>query len=227
MLQDPGAKPSGTLGIRWTSDSGNDDVNIVADGLNDGVWGYNNLQWIGLTYYHKINDYWHISFETWNIHERNVANLNNPISNALYFNGGTPFSSLYMPFNNPSAAVCGGSKSFVGGAAVITPGTALTCTADEQSFLLYVNYSPNKLNNFSLRTEYFMDPQGQRTGVPTNYADVALSWQHWFSPQIEVRPEIGYYRSLDAPAFNGNAAAGIVPNRDWAVIAASDMIFHF
>jgi Putative beta-barrel porin-2, OmpL-like. bbp2 len=227
MLQDPGAKPSGTLGLRWTSDSGNDDLNLVADAWNDGVWGYNNLQWIGLTYYHKINDYWHISFETWNIHERNVANLNNPISNALFFNGGTPFSSLYMPFNGPNAAVCGGPKSFVGGAAVITPGTPLTCTADEQSFLLYVNYSPNKLNNFSLRTEYFMDPQGQRTGVPTNYADAALSWQHWFSPQVEVRPEIGYYRSLDNAAFNGNAAAGIAPTRDWAVIAASDLIFHF
>jgi hypothetical protein len=105
--------------------------------------------------------------------------------------------------------------------------TPLTCTADEQSFLLYVNYSPNKLNNFSLRTEYFNDPQGQRTGVPTAYADAALSWQHWYSPQVEVRPEIGYYRALNNDAFNGNAAAGIVPTRNWAVIAATDLIFHF
>jgi hypothetical protein len=90
-----------------------------------------------------------------------------------------------------------------------------------------VNYSPNKLNNFSLRTEYFNDPQGQRTGVPTAYVDIAGSWQHWLSPQIEFRPEIGYYKSLDNPAFNGNAAAGIAPNRNWAVIAASDMIIHF
>jgi len=227
FLQDPGAKPSGTLGIRWTSDSGNDDLNIVADAWNDGVWGYNNLQWIGLTYYHKINDYWHISFETWNIHERNVPNLNNPISSALLANGGTPFSGLYMPFNGPNAAVCAGPSGFVNGAAVSIPGSKLTCTADEQTFLLYVNYSPNKLNNFSLRTEYFNDPQGQRTGVATAYADVALSWQHWYSPQIEVRPEIGYYRSLDNPAFNGNAAAGIPPTRNWAVIGATDLIFHF
>jgi hypothetical protein len=28
--------------------------------------------------------------------------------------------------------------------------------------MLYVNYSPNKLNNFTLRAEFFMDPQGQR-----------------------------------------------------------------
>jgi hypothetical protein len=228
FLQDPGAKPSGTLGIRWTSDSGNDDLNIVADAWNDGVWGYNNLQWIGLTYYHKINDYWHISFESWNIHERDVPNLNNAVSSAILSNGGTPFSTLYMPFNGPNAAVCGGPKSVGAGNVPMTiAGSPLTCTADEQSFLLYVNYSPNKLNNFSLRTEYFMDPQGQRTGVATNYADVALSWQHWYSPQVEVRPEVGYYRSLDNPAFNGNAAAGIAPTKDWAVIAATDLIFHF
>ena len=37
--------------------------------------------------------------------------------------------------------------------------------------------------------------------------DGALAWQHWFSRQIEMRPEIAYYRSLNADAFNGNAAA--------------------
>jgi hypothetical protein len=72
-----------------------------------------------------------------------------------------------------------------------------------------------------------MDPEGQRTGVVTNYVDAALGWQHWFSPQIEVRPEIAYYRSLNANAFNGNTNAGIPPSRNWAVIAASDPLFHF
>jgi hypothetical protein len=40
-------------------------------------------------------------------------------------------------------------------------------------------------------------------------------------------PEIAYYRSLNANGFNGNANAGIPPSRNWAVIAASDLIFHF
>jgi len=220
ILKDPGAVPSFTAGVRWTSDDGRDDLNLVADGINAGNWGYNNLQWIGGTYYHKLNDYWHFDIEVWNIHEYNVPNLNyvngagvSSITN-LIAGGGTPFGPNIMPFNAPGAALCPST-------------TALTCTADEQTFLLYVNYSPNKLNNFSLRTEFFDDPVGQRTGVATRYADVAFSWQHWFSPQIEVRPEVGYYRSLDAPAFNGNAAAGILPNRDWAWIAASDIIIHF
>jgi Putative beta-barrel porin-2, OmpL-like. bbp2 len=45
--KDPGAVPSATLGIRWTSDDGRDDLNVVGDALNGGQWGYNNLQWIG------------------------------------------------------------------------------------------------------------------------------------------------------------------------------------
>jgi hypothetical protein len=47
-----------------------------------------------------------------------------------------------------------------------------------------------QIKTFTLRTEFFVDPQGQRTGVITNYVDAAVGWQHWFSPQIEVRPEI-------------------------------------
>jgi hypothetical protein len=214
FLKDPGAVPSATVGVRWTSDDGRDDLNVVMDAWNGGQWGYNNLQWIGATYYHKLSDNWHIAFETWNIHENNVPNLNNPAAAAIVAGGGTPFSPQFIPFNAPNAAQCSSPA-------------VLTCQADEQSFLLYVNYSPNKLNNFSVRTEYFMDPQGQRTGVATNYTDVALSWQHWLSPQIELRPEIAYYRSINAAAFNGNAAAGIAPTRDWAVIAASDIIIHF
>ncbi len=184
MLKDPGAQPSATVGLRWTSDSGRDDIYLVANSINSGAWGYDNLQWLGGTYYHKFNDQWHIALETWNIHEFRVPNLDNPIATAAIANGGTPFSPQIMPFNTPSAAHCGNT-------------TALTCTADEQSFLLYVNYSPNKLNSFTFRTEFLMDPEGQRTGVVTNYVDGALGWQHWFSPQVEARPEIAYYRSAE------------------------------
>jgi hypothetical protein len=214
MLKDPGAVPSFTVGLRWTSDDGKDDLNVVADALNGGQWGYNNLQWIGATYYHKINDYWHIAFETYNLHENNVPNLNNPAAVALVAGGGTPFGPNTMPFNAPNLAQCNST-------------TALTCTASTQTFLTYVNYSPNKLNNFSMRLEWYDDMEGQRTGVKSRYLDVAGSWQHWLSPQIEMRPEIAYYKSLDAAAFNGNANAGIAPNRSYAVVGAADLIVHF
>jgi hypothetical protein len=214
FLKDPGAVPSVTLGVRWTSDDGRDDLNFVADAWNGGQWGYNNLQWMGATYYHKLNDYWHLAVEVYNLHENNVPNLNNATAAAIVAGGGTPFSPQFIPFNAPNAALCSNV-------------TVLTCTAETQTFLMYLNYSPNKLNNFSLRAEWYDDMEGQRTGTATRYIDVAASWQHWLSPQIEFRPEVAFYQSLDAPAFNGNANAGIAPTRSYAVIGAADAIIHF
>jgi hypothetical protein len=104
MLKDPGAQPSATVGVRWTSDDGKDAVYLVANSINNGAWGYDNLQWLGGTYYHKFNDQWHIAFETYNTHQNDVPNLNNPIAAAAVTNGGTPFSPQYVPFNAPSAA---------------------------------------------------------------------------------------------------------------------------
>lgn len=214
IKQDPGAQPSGTFGVRWTSDSGNDDINIVADGINNGTWGYNNLQWYGLTYYHKFNDQWHISFETYNEHQSNVANLNNPVAVAAIANGGTPFSPQYMPFNAPGGAFCSTSA-------------VISCTASFQTFLTYLNYKVSPLDNISYRAEFVNDMQGQRTGTKTRYVETGIGWQHWFSPQIEIRPEVSYYRSLDANAFNGNANLGIPANKNFAIIGSADMIIHF
>src|ERR1700726_3791508 len=109
MPKDPGAVPSVTAGVRYTTDSGNDNIYVVADAINGGQWGYNNLQWYGLTYYHKFNDQWHISFETYNLHENNVPNALNPAvtgPNGLWTMGGTPFSPQYLPFNSPGLAQC-------------------------------------------------------------------------------------------------------------------------
>jgi hypothetical protein len=214
LPKDPGAAPSATVGIRWTSDDGRDDLNLVADAINGGQWGYNNLQWLGGTFYHKFNDYWHLAVEAYNLHQNNVPNALNPAAVAIVAGGGTPFGPNLIPFNAPNLAQCNNAA-------------ALTCTASAQAFLTYLNYSPNKLNNFSLRAEWYDDMEGQRTGVKTRYVDVAGSWQHWLSPQIEMRPEVAYYRSLDANAFNGNVNAGIAPNRNYAVIGAADLIVHF
>jgi hypothetical protein len=214
MPKDPGATPSVTAGVRWTSDSGNDDINIVANGINGGQWGYNNLQWYGLTYYHKFNDQWHISFETYNEHQNGVLNANNPAALAAFAAGGTPFSPQIMPFNSPFLAQCSST-------------TAFSCTASVQTYLAYVSYKASPLDNISYRVEFFDDQQGQRTGTKTRYFETGIGWQHWFSPQIEIRPEVSFYKSLDANAFNGNSNLGIAPNKNTALIGSADIIIHF
>jgi hypothetical protein len=212
---DPGAQLSYTAGARWESDSGRDAVYVVENGINNGTWGYDNLQWTGLTWFHKFAPTWHMAFETYLVEQRNVLNITDPLG--IIAREGFPFSPANgFNFNAPFFAQCSDPK-------------VLTCTARAFASLMYLNHQFSPMDNLTFRAEYYDDMQGQRTGTKTRYVDFALGWQHWFSPQIELRPEVGYYVSLNAPAFNGNfnATPAILPNRRDALITAADLIWHF
>jgi hypothetical protein len=222
--KDPGSKPTGTLCFRYQTDSGNDNINMCADAINSGKWGYNNLQWYGFTYYHKFTDKWHVAYEFYTESERDVPNKNNStvagLNNAYGTDGGTPFSSLQgILFNNPNEAFCAGSETALSSTA------PLTCTARSFGTVAYFNYSPNPLNNFSIRPEFYWDKNGQRTGVPTRYTELGFGWQHWLSPQVELRPEVTYYRSWNADAFN-IGLYGAQPKNNETVLSG-DVIWHF
>jgi Putative beta-barrel porin-2, OmpL-like. bbp2 len=221
MLKDPGAVPSFAGGIRWQSDSGYDTIYATVDGLNPGSWGYNNLQWLGGTFYHKFNEQWHISMESYTLSQRHVLNELDPANLAVIAGNGFPSNPTNgFGFNSPNLAQCGNTY-------------APNCTARMYTGLFYLNYSPNPLDNISWRGEFYNDMNGQRTTVKTRYVSTGLGWQHWLSPQIEFRPEIVYYHSLDANAFNGNFNAApngglvILPTRNYEYVASADMIWHF
>ena len=211
--KDPGAKASFSGCVRYQSDSARDDIYFCADAINNGEWGYNNLQWYGATYYHKFTDKFHVAFEMYNVHESNVPNINNPVVQNIAANGGTPFSGPNFRFNAPNFAQC---KSV----------NTLTCTSNVQAELAYWNYQFSPLDNLSVRTEYFDDKQGQRTGVATGYLGLAVGVQHWLSPQIELRPELAYYHA-GKDAFDGNGNHGVAPDRQQEVVLSGDAIFHF
>ena len=213
MLKDPGNQPSLTFCLRFTSDSGNDSFYPCIDGINNGAWGYNNIQWHGFTYYHKFNEYWHLAFEAYWISENGIPNLRNPNAQAIVAAGGTPFSPQYVTFNPPNQAYCASA-------------TALSCTGNAYGVTAYLNYSPDKLNNFSFRPEIYDDPNGWRTGVgvPVRYYDVTLGWQHFYSPQFEVRPEISYWHSEGGAGFTGGFNGGTKAD---TFMLAADAIIHF
>jgi Putative beta-barrel porin-2, OmpL-like. bbp2 len=224
MPRDPGAVPSLEAALRWQSSSGNDAIYLVANGINDGQWGYNNLQWFGGTYYHKFDEQWHLALEVYTLSQRNVLNENNAEAQKIIANGSYPFSLANgFNFNAPNFAQCAAS--------------AVSCTARVVAAVAYFNYKFSPLDNLSLRPEFYNDMEGQRTNVKTRYANVAIGWQHWLSPQVEMRPEIAYYHSLDANAFNGNINAcpvsagcmstSLAPDRNFAWIASMDLIWHF
>lgn len=214
FLKDPGARLSAVACARFTWNDGKDTFYPCMDGINNGIWGYNNLQWYGFTFYHKFNDRWHIAYEIYTLHQNNVANSNNPIAAAAIAAGGTPFSPQYIPFNAPNAAQCNSTS-------------ALSCTASVLATVAYINYQFSPLDNISFRPEFYDDKQGQRTGVKTRYLNFGLGWQHWLSPQVELRPEVDYDYALDRNAFNGNANAGIPPSKRYTVLGAMDIIAHF
>ena len=215
MLRDPGAKPSVTTGVRWQNDDATDNIYVVANAINDGTWGYNNLNWYGITWYHTFNSQWHFSLEIYDLHQKNVLNAADP--DHILANSGWPFNAQNgFQSNAPGTAVC--SSPYV-----------LTCTAEAFSTLMYLNYRISSLDNLALRGEFYNDMEGQRTGTRTRYVEFGVGWQHWYSPQVEIRPEVTYYRSLDANAFNGNADAPIpvLPDRNYAWVGAMDLIWHF
>ena len=216
LLKDPGNQPSAVACLRYESDDGNTVVYPCMDGINGGQWGYNNLQWHGFTFYHRFNDQWHVDFETYWMSENDVPNLNNSQAVALVNNGGTPFSPQYLNFNAPNLAYCDNAQK-------------LDCSVNAYGALAYVNYTLDRLDNFTFRPEFYDDPNGWRTGTgkPVKYMEFTLGWQHWLSPQIEFRPEISYWRSFRTPAFNGDAYAGIAPDKFATTEFASDVIIHF
>ena len=218
---DPGARPAGTLCARYNSDDGRTNFNACANGINDGEWGYNNLQWKGFTFYHTFDEHWHLSAEYYEESQNNVPNLNNAYvqTNIVATGKGTPFSPNIMQFNAPGMAYCSGNTT-------TTNSPDLTCTSTSTGVTAYLNYSPDALNNFSLRPEIYKDKEGQRTGVPTTYHNLAAGWQHWLSPQIELRPEIAYYHAGIAN-FNGNSNYGIPADKKSETILSGDIIYHW
>jgi hypothetical protein len=227
MPVDPGAVPSLVASWRWQSDDAKDDFSLTANGINRAKWGYNNQQWTGFTYYHAFNDQWHLAWEAYHEGERGVPNQNNQ---TLMGNYGTTWTTPFANMvNGPNLAQCASTR-------------ANACNSNLYASVVYFNYSPDHLNNFSIRPEIFDDVQGQRTGNAGIYKNFALGWQHWFSPQLEIRPEINWMNfkkngnnignSLaDGYGFNANPTyggfAGGSGGKDHVMIVAGDVIFHF
>jgi hypothetical protein len=211
--KDPGSQPSFTACVRYSWNDEHDNVQPCANSINNGQWGYNNLQWYGGTYYHKFNDHWHLAFEGYYEYQNGVPNANNATAVSIYEAGGTPFSPQYVAVNAPNLAQCKDPN-------------VLRCRASAVGIVAYLNYSPDPLNNFSFRPEYYHDPQGQRTGTKADYYTFTVGWQHWLSPQIEFRPEVGYWAAT-ANAFNGSPSKGIAPDKNHIFLGAADVIAHF
>ncbi len=168
-----GTKPTLTACGSYTWARGGDNLYACANSVNDGNYGYNNLQAYYLTWYHKFNDSWFTATEAWYMYERNVPDVSN--------------SAALEP--NANGAFC-------------NPGQT-KCFAPEWAIVNYVEKKFSKSDYLTIRNEYFDDIKGQRTGTKTRYSEHLLGWGHWFGSTILLRPELRYERSYDNPAYAG------------------------
>ena len=204
------AQPTATFTLRYTTPDNNTNVYIAANSINNGKFGYNNLQSYYFTLYHRFNDKWMTATEAWYMYQNktpatNGATAGSQLGLAMPFtsSSGTPYG--YGSANGPYGAYCK---------------TGIRCTSQEEALLNYTIYQIDHRNFIGLRNEVVNDGSGQRTGFKTIYYETTLGWNHDISDDIQLRPEIGYYHAFNAKAFNNGT-------RKDMVMGAMDIIFHY
>jgi hypothetical protein len=162
------ASLNGNVMIRWASTDGN---NSLWGGINSiGNGNFNNqhdqLQQIVGTWGHRFNNRWHMMTEAYYMWQNNAAL------------GGSCVDGQSEPY-------AGG-----GGCGPIIPGRSYSVGA-----VNYLQYLVDSKSYLSFRTDYFNDPQGQRSGFATAYTSHTLGYIHDFTSWLTVRPEIRYERA--------------------------------
>jgi hypothetical protein len=184
------AKATGTVCLSYTYSKGGDNIYGCANSINSGKYAYNNLAAYYLTWYHKINKNWHFDTEAWYQYEKDVPSI---------------FGTLPIE-NGANGAWCRAGEQ--------------TCYAPEWAITNYVERQFGKKDTLSVRTEYFDDIKGQRTGTETKYTEHLVSWNHWIGTSLVFRPELRFERSYDRPAYDDQTKKN-------QFIAAADFVFFY
>jgi hypothetical protein len=185
-----GAEPSGDLCLSYTTHSVDDNVYACANGINTGKYAYNNTQQYDVTEYHKFTKTVHMATETYYMYQRDVPAVGGPIA----------------PETGTNGAFC-------------RPGQT-RCVAPEYAVSNYVQKELGMHNYLSFRSDFLHDEKGQRTAVKTRYSENTLSWNHWLGSTVQLRPEVRFDHSWDAPGYDDGRHSS-------QFTAASDLILHF
>jgi Putative beta-barrel porin-2, OmpL-like. bbp2 len=178
-----GATPTGMLGVRWVSLDNDDAFYVVLNSINGAKFqrfkedgqpaGHDNFNYLVATWQHKFNAKFHTKTESYFMWQRDAVV------------GGTPSIGPVRDF--------GGG----GGIGKDLPGLSLT-----YGIVNYTMYAVSKRDYFTLRNELWRDERGERSGFASTYSSNTLGWTHQLSDVLAIRPEVGYYHSYNATAFD-------------------------
>jgi hypothetical protein len=188
----PGATPTGMFGVRWVSLDNNDSIYLVLNSINNARFryfeqygqplGHDNFNYLVGTWQHKFNETVHTKTEAYYMWQYDAVL------------GGTPSAGPVKPFGG------GGGLN----ADMILPGLFRTYGV--------VNYTMCKLSDkdfVTFRNEVWRDERGMRSSFPGTYSSNSFGMSHNFTQNFQIRPEIGYYRNWDNPAFGLGTSKGM------------------
>jgi len=196
-----GATPTGIAGVRWVALDNNDSVYLVLNSINDAKFrhfdvdgqpaGHDNFNYLVGTWQHRFSRKIHTKFESYIMGQRDAVVGGTPsIGPVRWFGGG-------------------------GGIGKPIPGTSWT-----YGVLNYTMFQVSPKDYFTVRNEWWKDEEGERTGFPSTYSSHTIGLSHQFNPVLIIRPEIGYYRSYNVPAFDNGT-------RKDMIMGGLDMILRF
>jgi hypothetical protein len=185
-----GAIPTGAFGVRWVSHSNNDAFYTWLNAINNAEFrhfiedgkpaGHDNFNYFVTTWEHRFNSAVHTKTEAYYMWQRNAEV------------GGTPSLGPVEPW--------GGG----GGDGVLLPGLSRA-----YGVLNYTMFGLGKRDYVTARNEWYRDERGMRTGFVGSYTSHTLGISHQFNDYLMLRPEIGYYRNWDNPAFDLGTRQGL------------------
>ena len=186
-----GAIPCGMFGVRWVAKDNNDSIYAVLNQINNAEFrhfvedgqpaGHDNFNYPVVTWQHRFDEHFFTKTEAYFMWQEN-AEL-----------GGTPSIGPLEPF--------GGG----GGNGTLLPGLSLA-----YGTVNYTEFQLSAKDFISVRNEWWKDERGMRSGFPGTYTSHAIGLTHNFTPELQVRPEIGYYRNWTEPAFDLGTKQGLI-----------------
>lgn len=185
-----GAVPTGMFGVRWVSKDNMDSVYTVLNAINNAEFqyfdvrgvpsGHHNYNIFQSTWQHKFCDELLTKTEGYIMWENNAAVGGTPSIGSFQYNSG-------------------------GGLGPTVPGTSLTYG--------FLNYTMLKLSDkafMTVRNEWMKDEHGTRYGFAGNYTSNSIGFTYNFNSVLQVRPEIGFYRNWNNPAFDNGASQNML-----------------
>lgn len=173
-------KPSLIACLDYSSGTNHDSFYACANGINDGTYGYDNLQQYDLVWMHKFNAKWHMGTEGTVMYQRAVPNVAGNVAIPV------------PPENGTLGAFCATGQP--------------RCFAPEYGVVNYLNREITPSLTVGFRSDLLNDKKGQRTGIATKYTENTLYLNRYLGSTLLVQTDLRFDHSWDKRGYNNGKA---------------------